>query len=157
MGWEFAHNWPQTPPCGRFEGMSDIVQQQSGRVPRRVLTEDETRVYQNTQETKISRNSPQEGQGLSSNKVTATVFLISGEYHTNLLDRFDDDLKKKRPFLAKKKSNIPPRWQCKGARSRNVGIQRLGLPYSQDLAPCDYFLFPNLKKWLAGQRFCCSD
>lgn len=26
-------------------------------------------------------------------------------------------------------------------------------PYSPDLTPLDYFLFPNLKKWLSGQRF----
>lgn len=26
-------------------------------------------------------------------------------------------------------------------------------PYSPDLAPSDFFLFPNLKKWLGGQRF----
>ena len=26
-------------------------------------------------------------------------------------------------------------------------------PYSPDLAPCDFFLFPNLKKSLAGQKF----
>ena len=26
-------------------------------------------------------------------------------------------------------------------------------PYSTDLAPSDYFLFPNLKKWLDGRRF----
>ncbi|KAG5323089.1 SETMR methyltransferase, partial [Pseudoatta argentina] len=25
--------------------------------------------------------------------------------------------------------------------------------YSPDLAPCDYFLFPNLKKWFGGKRF----
>ncbi|KAG5317846.1 SETMR methyltransferase, partial [Pseudoatta argentina] len=25
--------------------------------------------------------------------------------------------------------------------------------YSLDLAPCDYFLFPNLKKWFGGKRF----
>ena len=29
----------------------------------------------------------------------------------------------------------------------------LNAPYSPDLAPSDYFLFPNLKKWLSGQRF----
>ncbi|EFN77918.1 Histone-lysine N-methyltransferase SETMAR, partial [Harpegnathos saltator] len=40
-----------------------------------------------------------------------------------------------------------------------LGIHKLGyelLPhaaYSPDLAPCDYFLFPNLKKWLGGKRF----
>ena len=25
--------------------------------------------------------------------------------------------------------------------------------YLPDLAPCDYFLFPNLKKWFGGKRF----
>ena len=27
------------------------------------------------------------------------------------------------------------------------------LAYLSDLAPCDYFLFPNLKKWFGGKRF----
>jgi len=27
------------------------------------------------------------------------------------------------------------------------------LAYSPDLALCDYFLFPNLKKWFGGKRF----
>jgi len=26
-------------------------------------------------------------------------------------------------------------------------------PFSPDLAPSDYYLFPNMKKWLAGRRF----
>ena len=26
-------------------------------------------------------------------------------------------------------------------------------PYSPDLAPSDYFLFPNMKTWLRGKRF----
>lgn len=30
-------------------------------------------------------------------------------------------------------------------------------PYSPDLAPSDYFLFPKLKKWLAGLKFTSSD
>ncbi|GFW35022.1 histone-lysine N-methyltransferase SETMAR [Trichonephila clavipes] len=29
----------------------------------------------------------------------------------------------------------------------------LHAPYLRDLAPLDYSLFPNLKKWLSGQRF----
>ena len=57
--------------------------------------------------------------GLSANKVMDTVFwdargvihidylqkrrTINGDYYTNLLDRFNEDLKKKRPHLAKKK------------------------------------------------------
>ena len=27
------------------------------------------------------------------------------------------------------------------------------LPYSPDLAPCDFFLFPKLKKTMKGRRF----
>ena len=30
-------------------------------------------------------------------------------------------------------------------------------PYSPDLAPSDYFLFPNLKKHLAGKRYESND
>ena len=30
-------------------------------------------------------------------------------------------------------------------------------PYSQDLDPSDYFLFPNRKKWLGGNRFYSND
>ena len=30
-------------------------------------------------------------------------------------------------------------------------------PYSPDLAPNDYFLFPNLKKWIGGKRFYSND
>ena len=30
-------------------------------------------------------------------------------------------------------------------------------PYSPDLAPSNYFLFPNLKKWLGGKRFYSND
>ena len=26
-------------------------------------------------------------------------------------------------------------------------------PYSSDLAPCDYYLFPNSKGWLSGKIF----
>lgn len=26
-------------------------------------------------------------------------------------------------------------------------------PYSPDLAPYDFFLFPNMKKWLFGKKF----
>ena len=26
-------------------------------------------------------------------------------------------------------------------------------PYSPDLAPSDFYLFPNFKRWLQGQRF----
>ena len=30
-------------------------------------------------------------------------------------------------------------------------------PYSLDLAPCDFYLFPSMKKYLQGRRFVSSD
>ncbi|XP_025161796.1 histone-lysine N-methyltransferase SETMAR-like [Harpegnathos saltator] len=114
--------------------------------------------------------------GLSANKVMATVFwdargiihidylekgkTITSEYYSELLDRFDIDFKQKRPHLAKKKVLF----HQDNARVHTcvvtmAKIHKLGYKlllhaaYSPDLAPCDYFLFPNLKKWLGGKRF----
>lgn len=41
---------------------------------------------------------------------------------------------------------------------RNVKIERIevwiaSVPYSPDLAPSDFFLFPNLKKFLGGKKY----
>ena len=47
-------------------------------------------------------------------------------------------------------------WQCTISQAKN---QELGFgtlphsPYSLDLAPIDYYLFPNLKRWLCVRRF----
>ena len=94
----------------------------------RFVKVDETWIHHNTPETKQQskqwvlpgESAPKKTKvGLSANKVMATVFwdvsgvihidylqkgrTINGEYYTNLLDRFNEDLKKKRPHLAKKK------------------------------------------------------
>ena len=118
--------------------------------------------------------------GLSANMVMATVFwdargiihidylqkgrTINGEYYTNLLDRFNEDLKKKRPYLAKKKvifhQDNARVHTCvvSMATFRELRYELLSQPpYSPDLAPSDYFLFPNLKKWLGGKRFYSND
>ena len=47
---------------------------------------------------------------------------------------------KQRDFLAKNKTVIMPQ-----------------SPYSPDLAPCDFFLFPKLKKPMKGKRFATID
>ena len=40
------------------------------------------------------------------------------------------------------------------AKLMELGFQLVSHPpYSPDLAPSDYYLFPNMKKWLAGKRF----
>ncbi|QQP52895.1 Putative mariner transposase [Caligus rogercresseyi] len=114
--------------------------------------------------------------GLSANKVMATLFwdargvihidylqkgrTMNGEYYTSLLDRFNEDLKKKRPHLAKKKvlfhQDSARVHTCVVSMAKFYELRYELLPhppYSPDLAPSDYFLFPNLKKWLAGKRF----
>ncbi|KAG5346680.1 SETMR methyltransferase, partial [Acromyrmex charruanus] len=59
-------------------------------------------------------------------------------------------LKKKRPHLAKKKVLF----HAPMAKFNEFRYELLPHPaYSPDLAPCDYFLFPNLKKWFGGKRF----
>ncbi|XP_043644536.1 histone-lysine N-methyltransferase SETMAR-like, partial [Drosophila teissieri] len=95
---------------------------------RRFVTVDETWIHHTTPETKEQsrqwvspgERAPKKAKvGLSANKVMATVFwdaqgiihidylekgkTITGEYYSELLDRFDIDLKQKRPHLAKKK------------------------------------------------------
>ena len=112
----------------------------------------------------------------SAGKVMATVFwdshgvvlidyleqgrTITGEYYASLLDQLKDAIKAKRPHLAKKKvlfhqDNAPAHTSTVvAAKLHNLHFEVLAhAPYSPDLAPSDYFLFPNLKKWLAGKRF----
>jgi len=113
---------------------------------------------------------------LSANKIMATVFwdargiiyidylekgkTITGQYYAELLQRLKHEVQIKRPHLAKKKilfhhDNAP-------AHSSIIAMSKIHElkfelmphpPYSPDLAPSDYYLFPNLKKWLGGKRF----
>ena len=112
----------------------------------------------------------------SADKVMATVFwdargiihidylqkgkTVNGEYYCKLLDHFNDVLKEKRPHMAKKKVLF----HQDNARVHTCVVVMAKIhelsyellphpPYSPDLSPCDYFLFPNLKKWLGGKRF----
>ncbi|KAG5344024.1 SETMR methyltransferase, partial [Acromyrmex charruanus] len=69
-------------------------------------------------------------------------------------------LKKKRPHLAKKKVLFPQDntrvYTCPAPMAKVNEFHYELLPhqaYSPDLAPCDYFLFLNLKKWFGRKRF----
>lgn len=85
---------------------------------------------------------------------------INGEYYANLLDQLDAKIREKRPGLMKKKSifhqdSAPVH---KGVvamgKLRDLGYELLGHPpYSPDLAPSDFHLFPKFKKFLSGKRF----
>ena len=112
----------------------------------------------------------------SAGKVMATVFwdahgilfidflekgkTITGEYYAALLDQLSNIIVEKRPHLAKKKvlvhhDNAPPhRSVISAAKIYQLRYELLPHPsYSPDLAPSDFFLFPNFKRWLSGKRF----
>ncbi|CAK9833213.1 Histone-lysine N-methyltransferase SETMAR [Anthophora retusa] len=113
---------------------------------------------------------------LSAGKVMASVFwdakgillidylqtgkTITGEYYSNLLDQLHVKIREKRPGLAKKKiifhqDNAPAhRGVLAMAKLKELHYELLEHPpYSPDLAPSDFHLFPNLKKFLRGKRF----
>ena len=76
---------------------------------------------------------------------------ISGEYYTNLLYRFNEYLRKK--CGRQEKSSFSSRVQECYERYELLPHPQ----YFPDLAPSDYFLFPNLNKWLGGNRFYSND
>lgn len=153
------------------------------------VTVDETWIHHYTPETKSQSAqwvSPGEGAPKkaktipSAGKVLATIFwdskgiilidylekgrTITGQYYANLLDRFDAEVKSKRPHLAKKKilfhHDNAPAHSSAIATAKLVELRYEVLPhppYSPDLAPCDFFLFPNMKKWLGGKRFASNE
>ena len=85
---------------------------------------------------------------------------ITGEYYSNILTRLDEKIREKMPGLQKKK-NLLSSGQCTRPQKclamgklRDLHNELLKHPpYSPDLAPSDFYLFPKLKLFLAGQRF----
>ncbi|XP_011865157.1 PREDICTED: histone-lysine N-methyltransferase SETMAR-like, partial [Vollenhovia emeryi] len=109
-------------------------------------------------------------------KVVATVFwdsrgiilidylakgeTINGQYYAALLDKLKATIKEKRPHLVKKKilfhQDNTRVHTCMVAMSKLNELKFELLPhppYSPDLAPSDFFLFPNLKKFLGGKKY----
>lgn len=85
---------------------------------------------------------------------------ITGDYYANLMWKLREQIKRKRRGMLTRgvlllHDNAPPH----RAHVATTAIQQCGFtevnhpPYSPDLAPSDYFLFPNLKKELRGRRF----
>lgn len=112
----------------------------------------------------------------SSKKVMASVFwdskgillidylqtgkTITGEYYSCLLDQLNSNICERRPSLAKKKiiflqDNAPAHKSVIAmAKLKDLHFELLEHPpYSPDLAPSDFHLFPNLKRFLRGKRF----
>ena len=77
---------------------------------------------------------------------------INGEYYANISQRLIDDIKKKFANLTKKKALLHQGNASVHTLIAMTKINKLTFellpqsPYSSDLFPMNYFLFPNLKK-----------
>lgn len=113
----------------------------------------------------------------SAGKVMATIFWdcdgvllidykekgvnITGQYYANIVHQLRDAIKeKRRGKLTKGVLLLHDNAPVHTAHIAKAAIAECGFgtithpPYSPDLAPSDFFLFPNLKKDLRGNRFC---
>ena len=85
---------------------------------------------------------------------------INGEYYAKLLKELRQAIKSKRPGKLTKsvlhhQENAPAHKSLVAMSAvHDRGFELIDHPpYSPDLAPSDYFLFPNLKKHLAGKQY----
>jgi len=85
---------------------------------------------------------------------------INAEYYSFLLVQVKDILKEKRRGKFTKgflflHDNVPAHWALASQKKlAYLGFQCLDHPpYSSDLTPSDYHLFPGLKKQLKGRHF----
>lgn len=112
----------------------------------------------------------------SAGKIMATIFwdsqgillidymnkgnTVTGEYYANLMHRLRDAIKvMRRGKLTQGVLLLHDNAPVHKSRLSKAAVADCGFveiehpPYSPDLAPSDYFLFPNLKKTLRGTKF----
>ena len=85
---------------------------------------------------------------------------INSEYYCGLLRRMREQLWRKRPGKMRMnpillQDNSRPHVSNRSLQTiAEIGLQTIKHPpYSPDLSPCDYFLFPVMKKPLRGRKF----
>jgi len=100
------------------------------------------------------------------NGIVHSEFVPAGQtvnqaFYLQVLKRLRDAVRRKRPELWQSgewwlhHDNAPAHkaLSVKQFLTKNSMTQLLHPPYSPDLAPCDFFLFPRMKKVLKGKRF----
>jgi hypothetical protein len=74
---------------------------------------------------------------------------ITGEYYANLLQKLNEENKRK---FSKKKAVSTRPIRTSLITMTKIHQLKFELLYSPELAPCGFYLFPNLKKWLGRKR-----
>ena len=100
-------------------------------------------------------------QGVVYHEFTPNGQTINKKYYLNVLRRLREAIRRKRPILWSSNSWMLHHDNVPTHRSSLVSdlLEKYGTvtvlqpPYSPDLAPGDYFMFPILKMRLKGQRF----
>ena len=84
---------------------------------------------------------------------------VTGAYYAALLGRLVEEIRKKRPHLKKKKiifyDDNAPSYTLNIAQAKMHELCFKSLSHSlhsPDLDPSDYYLLPNLQRWLCGRR-----
>lgn len=84
---------------------------------------------------------------------------VNKEYYLSVLRRLLEVIRKKRPELLQNNSwilhhdNAPSHTALVEFQAEHSTNSNSQAPYSPDMAPCDFFLFPRLKLRLRGRRF----
>ncbi|UYV63933.1 hypothetical protein LAZ67_2006053 [Cordylochernes scorpioides] len=151
---------------------------------QRVITGDEAWVYGYDVETKAQLSQwklpheprPKKARQVRSNvKVLLTVLVhheflpqgrtVNKEYYLQVMRNLREAIRQKRPDLWKNKNwllhhdNAPAHTSLlvRDFLAKNNTLMMLQPPYSPDLAPCNFFLFPKLKRPMKGRRYATLD
>ena len=90
---------------------------------------------------------------------------VNKEYHLQVQRRLRQAIRKKRPYLWKNNSwllhddNSPADTSLlvREFLAKNNTVTMPQPPYSPDMAPCHFFLYPKIKRTLKGRRFTLND
>ncbi|UYV75886.1 hypothetical protein LAZ67_13001676 [Cordylochernes scorpioides] len=90
---------------------------------------------------------------------------VNKEYYLQVMRNLREAIRQKRPDLWKNKNwllhhdNAPAHTSLlvRDLLAKNNTLMMPQQPYSPDLAPCDFFLFPKLKRHMKGRRYATLD
>ncbi|UYV78768.1 hypothetical protein LAZ67_16002686 [Cordylochernes scorpioides] len=90
---------------------------------------------------------------------------VNKEYYLQVMRNLRETIRQKRPDLWKNKNwllhhdNAPAHTSLlvRDFLAKNNTLMMSQPPYSPDLAPCDFFLFPKLKRPMKGRRYATLD